>query len=155
MSCEITIAEAFEKWADDLTSYATVLVGPEEAADAVHQAFLDVMASHRWDSVREPRGYLFRATLNAARAQRRAQSRRTAREWRARPLTLEHHELLSDPAVLRAVVTLSLQQRAVIYLTYWEDLTVSSVAAVLDVSEGTVRRQLNRARTKLRKVLSR
>lgn len=153
MCNEITIADAFEKWADDLISYATVLVGPEDAADAVHQAFLDVLASERWGTVREPRGYLFRATLNAARAQRRSQSRRTAREWRVRPGSLVHHELLSDPAVLDAVNGLSLQQRAVIYLTYWDDLTVSDVAATLDVSDGTVRRQLNRARTKLRKVL--
>jgi len=46
-----------------------------------------------------------------------------------------------------------MQQRAVIHLTYWEDLTPSVVATRLGVSEGTVRRQLARARDRLRKVL--
>jgi len=154
MPSEITIGDAFEKWSDDLIAYASALVGPSDAPDAVHQAFLDIMHSQRWSQVNEPRAYLFRATLNAARSQRRSQARRISREWRARPETLVHFELLSDPAVTDAVNLLSLQQRAVIFLTYWDDMTPAAVANALGVTEGTVRRQLARARSKLRKVLT-
>ena len=154
MTTDLTIAEAFEKWADDLVAYATALVGPDDASDVVQQAFVDVAASDRWSQVREPRPYLYRATLNAVRSQRRSRARRAAREWRARPHELAHVELLSDPAVLDAVRSLSVQQRAVIFLTYWEDQTPSSVAEKLGVSDGTVRRQLARARSKLRKALA-
>ena len=153
MSSTLTIGEAFEKWADDLTSYAAALVGPDDAADIVHQAFVDTMASGRWPEVRDPRAYLFRATLNAARSQHRSHGRRRAREWRATTQSLVHHELLADPAVVDAVNELSLQQRAVIFLAYWDDLTPAAIADVLGVSDGTVRRQLARARAKLRKVL--
>lgn len=40
------------------------------------------------------------------------------------------------------------------FLTYWEDLTPSQIADLLDVGEGSVRKQLARARETLRSVLS-
>ena len=46
------------------------------------------------------------------------------------------------------------QQRAVTYLTYWHDLSVAQVAETLGVRDGTVRRQLARARSRLRGALS-
>ena len=43
--------------------------------------------------------------------------------------------------------SLSVQQRAVTYLTYWQDYSVAQVAEALGVGDGTVRRQwLGRAR---------
>ena len=58
-----------------------------------------------------------------------------------------------DVDVRAALTELSPQQRAVVFLTYWEDRSIPDVAAVLDVTEGTVRRQLARAKDRLRKVL--
>ena len=56
--------------------------------------------------------------------------------------------------MLEVLEELSVQQRAVTYLTYWHDWSVSQVAEALGVGEGTVRRQLARARTRLRGALS-
>lgn len=151
---ELTIGEAFEKWGGDLTRYATVLVGPDDALDVVNQAFTDVIQSGRWSQVGNARGYLFGATLNAARAMRRSASRREAREWRTRRTELTHLELLGDPAIIAAVSGLSVGQRSVIYLTYWGDMTPAAIAEWLGVREGTVRRQLARGRAALRKVLT-
>ncbi|MCP4958312.1 MAG: RNA polymerase sigma factor [Actinomycetia bacterium] len=153
MGTGLSVGEAFAKWSDDLTRYATVLVGPDDAGDIVNQAFASVLAARSWDTVSSHKGYLYRSTLNAARAQRRSQGRRDAREWRHGSTSVEHWDLLADPAVVAAVNGLSLRQRAVVYLTYWEDMTPQSIAADLAVSEGTVRRQLARARARLRKVL--
>jgi RNA polymerase sigma-70 factor (ECF subfamily) len=58
-----------------------------------------------------------------------------------------------EPEVSAAVAGLSPQQRAVVFLTYWDDLDPRSVGALLGVGEGTVRKQLNRARARLREVL--
>ena len=55
--------------------------------------------------------------------------------------------------IIEALRSLSVQQRAVVHLTYWEDLTPAVVAERLGVSDGTVRRQLAHARDRLRKVL--
>lgn len=54
----------------------------------------------------------------------------------------------------RAVAALSSQQRAVVFLTYWMDEPIDVVAEILAVRPGTVRRQLARARHRLRGVLA-
>jgi DNA-directed RNA polymerase specialized sigma24 family protein len=50
--------------------------------------------------------------------------------------------------------SLSAQQRAIAYLTYWEDLAPQVIANLLNISEGSVKRQLARARSNLRKALA-
>ena len=55
--------------------------------------------------------------------------------------------------MLAAVDKLSVQQRASVVLTYWEDLTPNEVALRLGVSEGSVKRHLARARSKLKELL--
>jgi RNA polymerase sigma factor (sigma-70 family) len=55
--------------------------------------------------------------------------------------------------VRKALVGLSPQQRVIVFLAYWDDLTIPQIAHRLDVSEGTIRRQLARAKTRLREVL--
>lgn len=60
---------------------------------------------------------------------------------------------VAEPALRSALDVLSLQQRAVIVLTYWQDLSPAQIADLLDTSEGTVRKQLARARARLREVL--
>jgi RNA polymerase sigma factor (sigma-70 family) len=149
-----TIEDAYRKWADDLTRYATALVGPGDAADLVADAFVSMLArgDRAWDEIREPRGYLYRAVLNAAQMSARSGRRRNERElrWSTEPII---GELLIDPSVRRALDRLSVQQRAVTYLTYWHDLTPEAVAELLEISHGSVKRQLARSRSTLRKVL--
>ena len=151
----VGLEEAYEKWAGDLVSYASALVGPDDAADVVAEAFTRLLErpDGPWASVREPRGYLFTVTLNAARLHHRGRIRRERREWR-HTAAVGELPLLDDPAVVRALAGLSLQQRAVTYLTSWEDLDPAGIAAMLGISEGAVRRQLARARAALRKVLA-
>jgi len=61
------------------------------------------------------------------------------------------HEV--DVDVLAAVDRLSVQQRAAVVLTYWEDLSAADVAKRLRISEGSVKRHLARARSRLRETL--
>ena len=58
-----------------------------------------------------------------------------------------------DIDVLAAVDKLSVQQRASVVLTYWEDLGPSDVASRLGISEGSVKRHLARARARLKELL--
>jgi RNA polymerase sigma factor (sigma-70 family) len=57
------------------------------------------------------------------------------------------------PEVLEAVGQLSPRQREVVVLTYWEDLSETTVADRLGMSPGSVRRHLGRARQRLRNLL--
>ena len=80
------------------------------------------------------------------------QQRRRVRELKAAAPEASH--LLDvDVDVLAAVDRLSVRQRAVVVLTYWEDLAPGEVAARLGISDGSVRRHLNRARSRLREQL--
>jgi RNA polymerase sigma factor (sigma-70 family) len=144
--------ELYAKHAEPLTRFATGLVGPSDAADVVADAVLRCLASDRWLEVRDPRPYLYRAVLNQARQSHRGALRRAAREARAAPPTpVEPADV--RPEVLEAVARLSLRQRAVIVLTYWEDLAPAQVAIRLRITEGSVRRHLARARARLREEL--
>jgi RNA polymerase sigma factor (sigma-70 family) len=145
-------AEVYGKYAVEITRFATGLVGPSDAADVVSAAVLGCLSSGRWPAVDDPRAYLYRSVLNQARMTHRGSLRRAARELRtAGPEELVVPEKL--PEVLAAVARLSLRQRAVIMLTYWDDLDPGAIAAVLGISEGSVRRHLARARARLRELL--
>jgi RNA polymerase sigma factor (sigma-70 family) len=101
------------------------------------------------------RAYLYRALLNEARMFIRSRARRTERERRiAQPdLAPGIPEPEPEPELLAAVARLSARQRAVVYLTYWDDLDPVGVGDVLGISDGSVRRHLARARATLRRLL--
>lgn len=148
--------EVYRKHADDLMSLATSLVAPSAAADVVSAAVARTIGSKGWDEVEDRYAYWVRAVVNEAKSSYRSAMRRTIREEavsrRNAPIDVEDCD--SYPEVLTAVAALSLQQRTVIYFAYWRDLAPAEIAGVLGVSEGTVRRQLARARSKLRRTLT-
>ncbi len=145
-------AALYRRHADELIRYATALVGPSDASDVVTDGVLAAFGSVGWPLVEHRRAYLYRAVLNRALAVRRSDERRQRRERAvAVPPMSPAHESSVDAH--RALSSLSPQQRAVVYLTYWDDLTPQQVADLLSVGEGTVRKQLARAREQLRRIL--
>jgi RNA polymerase sigma factor (sigma-70 family) len=155
----VTLEDAYERYADDLVRYATLLVPRSAAADVVADTFADLLrkADGAWSDARHPKGFLFGAVANRARMYHRQNARRRQRE---RQVVLTTRQSVPDVVdqsseeLLAALDALSVQQRAVTYLTYWEDFSVAQVAEALGVGDGTVRRQLARARDHLRGVLS-
>jgi RNA polymerase sigma factor (sigma-70 family) len=146
-------AEVYEKYAEELIRFATFLAGPTDAPDLLCAAVLRTFTSATWPSVVNRRAYLYRAVLNEARMSHRSRVRRFARERRAAPRDISPGAPELRPEVLVAVARLSPRQRAVVFLTYWDDLDPSGVAEVLGISDGSVRRHLARARKSLRRLL--
>jgi RNA polymerase sigma factor (sigma-70 family) len=135
-----------------LVQFATVLVGPSDANDIVVEAFLRSSAVIVGGTIEHPRAYLYRAVTNQAHDWRRSRERRWQRDLAAiGPNQVGPLDTHID--VRRAVAALSLGQRAVVYLAYWEDQTEREIAASLNLSLGTVRRHLFRAKAHLRKAL--
>jgi len=129
-----------------------VLVGPADAADVVPATLVRLLGSARWGVARDRRAYLFRAVLNEARMHHRSTARRRVRELRAAPNeACRDDEPLVD--VLARVARLSMRQRAVVMLTYWDDLDSAAIAGLLGIGEGSVRRHLARAHARLREEL--
>lgn len=145
--------ELYRLHATELTRYATGLVGPFDAADVVTDACLKAFESRNWEQVSNRRAYLYRTVLTVAHDHHRRTLARRVREVRsAVPESVPAAEV--DVDVLEAVNRLSVQQRAAVFLTYWEDLTPDGVAERMGVSVGSVKRHLARARKRLGELLS-
>ena len=145
-------AVVYGSLAPELIRFAIALVGSHDAADVLSTAVLKALASPGWPTVTNRRAYLYRAVFNTAQTHRRHRRLRIDRETSAEPL--EHWDLPNfHPEVRSAVEQLSVRQRAVIVLTYWADLDPATVADRLGISDGSVRRHLARARSRLREAL--
>jgi RNA polymerase sigma factor (sigma-70 family) len=146
--------ETYRRHSTELMRFATALVGPSDAADVVSDAVVAVLSSRSWPQVEDRRAYLYKAVLNAARANGRRRGRAAEREDQAARLAPAHEPPASSVAeFLDALARLSERQRAVVFLAYWEELTPERTAAVLGISEGAVRRHLARGRMKLGEAL--
>lgn len=144
--------ELYRKYSSELLRFAAVLIGPGDADDIVSAAFLRAFSSPRWSAVEDHRPYLYRAVLNESRQTGRSSRRRLARELSvARSDQVEPDDLRLE--VAGAVASLSMQQRAVVYLTYWFGMTASETATALGLSQRATERHLHSARVLLRRSL--
>lgn len=145
--------EVFQRYGVELTRFATSLVGPADAQDIVSDALVAAMWSDSWEQVENQRAYLYRTVVSQARLNYRSAMRRRNRERRAASnVTAPSPNVNID--VWNALEHLSMTERSVVFLTYWEDLTETDTAQRLEMSERTVRRHLHRARHKLGRLLN-
>ena len=136
---------------------AAALVGPADAGDVVSATITRLLAGGSSAPVANMDAYLTRAVVNEARSWKRSSARRRSRDarWdRRRTPNAEPTARLTDPEMADALSRLTVRQRAVVFLTYWADLDPAGVAEHLDISEGSVRKHLARARSSLREALS-
>jgi RNA polymerase sigma factor (sigma-70 family) len=144
----------YRSYSEELTRYATGLVGPFDAPDVVTDACLKAFETRSWPDVVDRRAYLYRTVLNVANDHHRQTLSRRLREMKVASRDEQPDPTASiDIEVLDAVAGLSVQQRAAVFLTYWEDLSPDAVAARMGVSTGTVKRHLARARRRLGELL--
>jgi RNA polymerase sigma factor (sigma-70 family) len=134
--------------------FAVALVGLSNADDLVSATLTALLNGGRWADAEDMRAYAFGAIARQASSMHRSAGRRMRREQRVAPSFVVAEPAFDDPEVWRCVSALPVRQRAVLYLTYWEDLPVRSVSTMLGISDGAVRRHLARARSTLRRSLS-
>jgi RNA polymerase sigma-70 factor (ECF subfamily) len=145
----------YRNYSEELTRYATGLVGPFDAPDVVTDACLKAFDASSWPGVVDRRAYLYRTVFTVANDHHRRTLSRRVREMKSAGRDeIPDPTALIDVEVLDAVARLSVQQRAAVYLTYWEDLSPDAVAAHMGVSVGAVKRHLARARKRLGEILA-
>lgn len=149
---ELTVITSFEdlylREYPALIAVATALSG-DDGEDLVQDAMVRTLAN--WDKVRRlerPGGWCHRVLVNLCR------SRWRRRVTEARFLARSRREEPSTPAPSDGVMTfwsavreLPERQRLAVALHYAGDRTVTDVADILSVPEGTVRSDLSRARS--------
>ena len=125
----------------------------ELARDAVQDAFaLAVRKRASFSGQGSLDAWLWRIVVNASRDQRRRVEAHRAARRRAARAGNGHHEATSD-RVRAALMLVSERQRLILFLHYYADLDYATIAAVLEISPGTVGATLHSARATLRRLL--
>jgi len=159
---QIRFARLYRDQGRAILAYALRRVGdPDDAADVVAETFL--VAWRRLDEVpndARARLWLFgvarRVIANRHRAERRRTrlAQRLAESLRAELAT--HPTPASEAAeVLRAMDELGGDDRELLLLVCWEELSPGEVAKVLGISSLAARSRLHRARRRLRALMER
>jgi RNA polymerase sigma-70 factor (ECF subfamily) len=155
-------ATAFRQLADEHldASYrlaSAILRDPIEAQDAVHDAF--VTAWRRWDTLRDPARFPWwfrRIVVNTCRDRLRCITRHPAAVLPDEPRIVgeDTTAMVDDHATLdRAFAVLSAEDKIVLILRYFLDLSTDDIAQLTDIAPGTVGSRLNRARGRLHESL--
>ncbi len=151
----LTDEELFRKHAPGLRRLAIALVGPAEGDDIFASAITRVLGSRTWHRLDDDARvrYLCRTITNEARRWGSRNSRQHRRDAILAARRTVAPEMDVDDSVWEAIATLSARQRAVVFLTYYDDLDTSEVANRLGISPGSVYQHLHRARRALERRL--
>lgn len=155
------LAELYDRHARPLHAYLSRRVGASVADDLVAESFLVLWEQrHAFDPARAgARAWLYGVATNLVRRHARSEVRRL-RAWARHGVVSS--EDLSAVAVARAdagaagarlasaIAALRVEERDVLLLVAWADLTPSEIAEVRGIPVATVRTRLHRARTRLR-----
>jgi len=138
---------------------AYLLMRDVDLAEDVVQGTMIRVFRH-WDDAREaPEAYSRQTLLNVCRDQWRRQSRRPHETSLADDNTADASAPFSDvlaerDALKQALDTLPQQQREVLLLRFFFDLSVTQTAELLGIPEGTVKSSAHRGLQELRELLS-
>lgn len=142
---ELWVAYGGELWRAMLVAAA----GRRDLADEVTaEAFARLLASY--DSVREPRAWLFRTGYRLLTDEYRRQRR--LGDAHPEPTAEMAEEL--DPELIAALATLAPKARLCVFLHYYSDLSVGEIAHLTGSTMTAVKVRLHRARAQLRVALS-
>lgn len=137
-----------------LKRHAFLLCGDDgQAEDLVQDALVRAFAR----PLRTPRPGAAEAYVRVIMAHLFIDGTRRRSRWNRMAPLLQGTETAADPAdqvldrniMLTALNDLSPRQRACVVLRYYQDLTVAQVASELGVAEGTIKRYLSEAMTRL------
>jgi RNA polymerase sigma-70 factor, ECF subfamily len=128
-------------------------VGEDLVQEALTKTYLRRRRLHSQAAL-EP--YARKALLSLFLSSRRRQWRREVPHARLpdKPVRSEIDDLADRFGLLRALAELSVQQRAVLVLRYFEDMTEAQIAAVLCCSAGAVKTHAARGLDRLRNLMA-
>ena len=138
---------------EPLRKYLRRFVAPDVAEDLAHEAFLRVYTAPDFESIRSPRGYLFRTARNLAlnAASEHGASRTDAVEEVAsfadEAASVERQAMTDEEfdMLCIAIARLSPQRRQVLTLRVFYEYSCRQIADRLGISLRTVHRDLARA----------
>ncbi len=152
---EAIVENLYDEYAHMLFRYAVTLLGnPDDAEDAVQEVFTRIAQQiNRVRRVENPKPYLFTATRNAAFSLLRSRQRQTllteaiCADLLTSPITNTNPDSL---LVCQTFTELPVEQREVLVLKVFEEMTFKQIADVVGSSLNTVASRYRYAIDKLR-----
>lgn len=151
-------AEALHKYADTVYRLACAQVRNRADADDIFQEVFIRLVKKKpeFESEEHMKAWLIRVTVNCARSLWLSSWKRRMVFWEDKDINRvpaeeapEGNELLSE-----AMEKLTMKQRQVIHLFYYEEMSAEEIAEVLSEKPSTIRSQLSRARKALKKYMT-
>jgi RNA polymerase sigma-70 factor (ECF subfamily) len=134
-----------------LLLFAAAITGERSRAqDAVHQVFLKLIKDGGLGQVLDKKAYLFACVRNAVLNEVKSQQRNTAVDPQSVWFNPPDRDYARELNLRRALSTLPDDQRQVIVLHIWGELTFSQIADLLDISSNTAASRYRYALAKLR-----
>jgi RNA polymerase sigma-70 factor (sigma-E family) len=155
---DVLLDRLYREHAAGALRFAVMLTGDRTLSeDLVQEAFVRVAA--KLADMRDPsafNAYLTRAVANLAKSHFRRQevAKRHVRSVDERALVVQPVDVATSDSLLVALRHLPMQQRAALVLRYYNDLSQEEIARVLDIPVGTVKSQISRGLSRLRKECS-
>lgn len=145
----LDIETLFEQYRDDVYRLAlSYTKSVQEAEDVCQTVFLKLMEQKRIEGGKE-RAWLMQVTANRCKNLLRS-------GWWKRTVPMEEALPAPDPLCTDTwdiVMALPPKYRVLVYLRYYEELTIREMAELLHISQSAVTTRLSRARQMLREQL--
>ena len=121
-----------------------------DSHDILQEVFLRYIKSNK-DFINEEhkKAWLIKTTINCSKTL-------LSSAWFRKTTGLDDNitqELKEKSEVYYAVLKLPKKYRTVIHLFYYEDMSITEIANLLNIKESTIKSQLHRARKKLKEIL--
>lgn len=150
----VEIERLYREHGPVLLLFATSIAGDRgRAQDAVQQVFLRVLEKRKLDEVEDVKAYLFTCVRNAVLNDHKASRRSVAIEEESAWFDPPQRDFTAELRLRRALGRLPDDQRQVLVLHVWGELTFLQTAEVLGISSNTAASRYRYALANLRESL--
>lgn len=149
------IEALYRRYGPALLLFATAITGERSRAqDAVHQVFLKLIEDGNLQRVTDKKAYLFTCVRNAVLNDTRYLQRTVSLEPEAAWFTVSDRDSAAEMTLRRALWSLPIEQRQIVVLHLWAELTFLEIAEVLQINPNTAASRYRYALAKLREQLT-
>ena len=151
----LQIESLYEEHSAALLLFALAITREKSRAqDAVHQVFQRLLESENLQHVADAKAYLFACVRNAALNDTRVRQREAVLEEQSAWFEAPARDYAEDLKLRRTLLALPEDQRQVIVLHIWGELTFSQIAGVMNISGNTAASRYRYALAKLQEAMN-
>lgn len=154
ISADDFIAKAVNEYSDTIYRVAlNITKNKDDAFDVCQEVFVRLIKNkHKIKNADHLKAWLLRTAVNCAKSSKTSAYARSCvplDDIAEQGIT----DKTSDKTLFESVMSLPPKYSAVIYLFYYEDLKISEIAKILDITQSAVKSRLVRGRNALKEII--